>query len=420
MFKLIPETVLTERQILHRMESTGAILQYLPNFLHSLANTQGTSYPVSLIESELKKADKIFYKNIFEAKEWIRENIDKLKSSPFAKHPLVVPLITKAESALVSESDLPPEISLNRILFRLQLAVTALAAFGNDTLFDEWVLIGEARLEASKMIPHFPKNTHGLIPIKNRWKLANHFGHGVDCWRIVPIQGKGQDGKSYKPYITIVYGIFIEFIYPPFFKSLFILKDPNRIKKWREKRESDVVTLFRFLKILSNYNSLETLKDSLLWAPKTIVEAEEFFIQGDVKPYLQKLSSSNCEDHPLSRTQLLNLIDTFLNMVESRINQNSFKFQQAKSPIQKNDSRKEDKILALTWLKSKWEDKDNSLGEMVDKLIGAIFKGEIELTQDYKRSTYEKWAKDADPCPVAEKLRRPKTRNVSNRVVKPS
>lgn len=421
MFKLIPETVLTERQILHRMESTESILKYLPNFLYSLANTKGTSFPISLLEADLKRADKALFENIVKAKKWVRENIDKLKSSTFAKHPLVAPSIAEAESSLDSESNGFPEFFLNHTLFRLELAVTALAAFGNDSLFEEWVVIGEARIESSEMAPRFPKNAQGLIPIKNRWELANHFGQGVDCWRIVKIPGKGQDGKPYTPYVTMVYGIFLEFIYPPFFKSLFIWKDPNRRKKWREKRESDVVTLFKFLKNLSNYESRESLKDSLFWIPKTIEETEEFFIQGEVKSYLQKLSSPNCDDQPISRTQLLNLIDTFLNMVETRINQHSFKLQQAKSPIPKNDSRQKDRNIALEWLKTEWiKNTGIDHGTMVDRLMRTIFNGKIQLTRDYERSTYEKWVKRADILPLSEKLRRSKTKNVKNRVAKPS
>jgi hypothetical protein len=418
MFKLIPEPILVERKIMLQTESIGAILKYLPNFLYSLANTKGTSFPISLLEADLKKADKALFENIVKAKKWVRENIDKLKSSTFAKHPLVAPSIAEAESSLDSESNGFPEFFLNHTLFRLELAVTALAAFGNDSLFEEWVVIGEARIESSEMAPRFPKNAQGLIPIKNRWELANHFGQGVDCWRIVKIPGKGQDGKPYTPYVTMVYGIFLEFIYPPFFKSLFIWKDPNRRKKWRERRESDVVTLFKFLKDLSNYDSRESLKDSLFWIPKTIEETEEFFIQGEIKPYLQKLSSSNCEDHPLSRIQLLNLIDTFLNMLEIRIAQYSSKLKQAKNPIKKNDSRQKDRNAALEWVKTEWmKDKDISHDTMIDRLMGAIRNSEIESTREYVRSTYENWVKIVDPLSLPEKLRRPKTKNIKNRGV---
>ena len=419
MFKLIPETILTERQILHRMESTAAILQYLPNFLQSLARTKGTSFYVSLLEADLRRAGKASSENMLKAKEWVRENIEKLKSSPYAKHPLVAPSIAKAEFALDSESNFPPEISLNHALFRLQLAVTEVAAFGNDSLFNEWVIIGEARREVSEKMSSFPKNAHGLIPIKNRWELANDFGYGVDSLWIVPIQGTKGDGEPYPPYITITYGIFVKFIFPSFFKSLFIRKNPDCRKKWKEKRESDVVTLFKFLKVLSNYDSYELLEDSLSWIPRTIEEAEEFFIQGEVKPYLQRLSSSNLEKHPLSRTQLLNLIDTFLNMLETKINQCSSKLQQAKSPTQKNDPRQKDKKIALEWLKTEWiKNKDLNHGMIVDKLMKAIRNQEIKLEHPYKRSTYENWAKDADSLPLPDKLRRSKTKNVPNRAVK--
>ena len=37
MYKNLPDTPLIERSMMHRMESSGAILQYLPQFLLSLA-----------------------------------------------------------------------------------------------------------------------------------------------------------------------------------------------------------------------------------------------------------------------------------------------------------------------------------------------------------------------------------------------
>ena len=39
MFKNLPDTLLIERSMMHRMETSGAILQYLPQFLQTLART---------------------------------------------------------------------------------------------------------------------------------------------------------------------------------------------------------------------------------------------------------------------------------------------------------------------------------------------------------------------------------------------
>ncbi len=427
MFKHIPETILTELNIMHQMESTGAILQYLPHFFHLLANTKGTAFPVSLLEADLKRKEKVLMKNMSEAKKWVMERIDKLKSSPFAKHPLVTPSIERAENSLHFKDNQPPGIFLDRIISSLQLAVTSVASFGNDPLFDGWAEIGTAKKDPNKKAPHFTKQIKGVLPIENRWELADHFGHGVHCWEVMPIKDLGTHEKrgGGKPYInhhiTLLYGYVVKLIFPSCIETIFTWKGSNGLQRWREKRDSDLPILFGFLKVLSNYGSYQTIKESSFLRPKTIQEAEELCIQGEIRPYLHQFSLLNREDHPLSQAQLLNLIDTFLNMVEIRITQHSSKLQQARCPIPKKDLRKTDKNKALEWLKIEWmKNKEIAHDTMVDRLMRALRNGEIELTKDYKRATYKKWVKFVDPLSLSEKLRRPKTKNIKNRVVNPS
>jgi hypothetical protein len=425
MLKHIPETILTEHNIMHQMASTGAILQYLPHFFHLLANTKGTAFPVSLLEADLKRTEKVLKKNMSEAKEWVMERIDKLRSSPFAKHPLVTPSIERAESSLHFQDNQPPGIFLDRILSNLQLAVTSVASFGNDPLFDGWAEIGTAKKDPNKKAPHFPKQIKGIFPIENRWELADHFGHGVDCWQVTPItiekSGKKVGGKPYiNQHIKLLYGHIVKLIFPSCIESIFTWKGSNGLQKWREKRDSDLPTLFGFLKVLSNYGSHQSIKESPFMRPKTIQEAEELCIQGEIRPYLHQFSLLNPEEHPLSQTQLLNLIDAFLNMLEVQIIQINAKRTKAKtiaSPrAPSKDPRKRDKIKAVEWMKNEWAKDENTCQDaIVDRLKIAISNGELVLEGKYVTSTFETWVDEADPLPIAQRRVRDRTKNVKHR-----
>jgi hypothetical protein len=174
-----------------------------------------------------------------------------------------------------------------------------------------------------------------------------------------------------------------------------------------------------FLKILSQYEASKKLSEPPFLRANTVLEAEKLCIEGEILPYLRQFSSTSSEDHPLSRSQLLNLIDTFLNMLDINITQAIAKRKEAKQSIQAAgpnfDVRVRDKEIAVKWMKKEWA-QDNQLSQdtIVDRLVLAILQNRIELEKDYKRSTFEKWVDEADPLPKAEREYRPKTKNLKN------
>jgi len=130
-------------------------------------------------------------------------------------------------------------------------------------------------------------------------------------------------------------------------------------------------------------------------------------------------SDSFLEDHPLSRSQLLNLIDTFLNMLDINITRTIAKRKEAKQSIQAAvpnfDVRVRDKEIAVEWMRREWAQDDKlSQDTIIDRLVLALLQNRIELEKDYKRSTFEKWVDEADPLPKAERGYRPKTKNLKN------
>ncbi len=416
MFKNLPDTLLIERSMMHRMESPGAILQYLPQFLQTLARTKETAPSLEGLEADLKRQEKVQRQEMAKAIEWIAEKIGILKTSPFATHPLVQNNIARAEQSINSKDQLSPAILLHSIIVNLQFAVSAVAAFGNDPLFEGWVVIGIAKRDLKEMVPKFPKNAKGLIPIKNRWELAEQVGHGVDCWQVSPLS-IGPNGKqSTPPAVYLLYGCFEKFIFPSSVDSVFALS--KDIREWREKRNTDPATLLNFLKILSQYEASKKLSEPPFLRANTVLEAEKLCIEGEIRPYLRQFSSTNSEDHPLSRSQLLNLIDTFLNMLEINIAHTIAKRKEAKQSIPAGpnfDVRVRDKEIAVEWMRREWA-QDNKLSQdtIIDRLVLAVLQNRIELEEDYKRSTFEKWVDEADPLPRAERVYRPKTKNLKN------
>lgn len=120
MFENLPDILLIGRNMLHRMDSSGAILQYLPNFLQTLAETKETASILEILEKDLKNEGKIKRQELAKSIDWITENIARLKTSPFAKHPLVQHTIERVEQSKDTKENLPPTIHLNSILINFK------------------------------------------------------------------------------------------------------------------------------------------------------------------------------------------------------------------------------------------------------------------------------------------------------------
>lgn len=410
MFKNLPESVLRERDIMHRAKLTGGILKCLPMFLGTLSKDKKTSRYIASLEAELKKAEKEQDQNMAQAIEWAKDKITKLKTSPFAKHKLVRHTIERAEKALDNKAKLSSAVHLDIVLTNLQQAAAHVAAFGNDPLFDEWAVIGEARIEPKGIATKFAKNAAGLLPISisKRRALANHFGHGVEQWLLSTL--KVDEGKAQIQTVNLLYGVFKKFTLPDCIEYILSGKGAEGHQNWEENCDSDPATLLKFLKILALYSFYKSTKEPSFL--RYVRGAHELCLQGEPRPYLRQFSSTNPNDHPLSREQVLQLIDAFLNMVERHIAHNSNKPPVKKGATKKTTALKQDTEKAVNWMKTKWaNDKEAARDIIVGRLFTAIRNGEVKLTREYKRSSYIRWARTIDPLPLADRLRRPKTRN---------
>ncbi len=121
-------------------------------------------------------------------------------------------------------------------------------------------------------------------------------------------------------------------------KSLNSLPPDQQLRQWKEKADTSLPCLLRFLKILSLYPTFIPLTlpaqptvDSL---PKNLLQLEERQYQATVGYYLSAFRSPESRKHPLSIVELIKWIDRFLYMLEQRLEFDISNDE--KSPIQIN------------------------------------------------------------------------------------
>lgn len=411
MFKKLPEIITNEWRIIRNADSLGGILKCLPSLLKTLENNSTTSFYISALDKICQRSEKELHRNYSESIQWVKDKIEALKKSRFGKHSLVEHTIVRAEEWLNNSHGLPPSLHLDTLLTLLTYAVSPIVAFGSDPVLEDWVKIKYIETKPKETIPKSQTNSQGIskIAYKNKLQLADLIGYGVAHWEIVLIKGHSKNDEIRIE--RLMYGTVQEVIYPPCVHFVLEKKSLVGLKKWKELRDSDESILYEFLKVLSKYGDYgsELLPNFL--QPRNVIETEQLCIQGKIGPYLSRFASLDSAQSPLTREQVLNLIDSFLLRVENKIIQRSVTLTSSKIKA-KNDPRVKDKEKAIHWLKEEWN-KNKKIGRetMIDRLTKAVSDNLVGLSVIYERSTYKKWAKSADPASLEEKLRRPKAKN---------
>lgn len=109
-------------------------------------------------------------------------------------------------------------------------------------------------------------------------------------------------------------------------KSLNSLEPKQQIYQWKERADSSLPCLLRFLKILSLYPTFVPLtlpvSPTIDTLPRNLLELEQNQYQAFVGYYLSLFRESDINQHPLSKDDLIRLIDRFLYMVEQKLELN--------------------------------------------------------------------------------------------------
>ena len=119
----------------------------------------------------------------------------------------------------------------------------------------------------------------------------------------------------------------IEFHFPAFLNQE--INKPrlqDQIYQWKEKADTSLSALYRFLKMLTLYDSFPHLTlstDPSSWIPpKNLQELEDRYYQIHVGHYLNLFKSSDIKKHPFDIDELCRLVKRFIFILDREIETN--------------------------------------------------------------------------------------------------
>jgi len=106
-------------------------------------------------------------------------------------------------------------------------------------------------------------------------------------------------------------------------KSLNSFDPEQQVYQWKERADTSLPCLLRFLKILSLYPTFVPLTlpahSALDTLPRNLLELEQKQYQAFVGCYLSLFREPDTNEHPLSKDDLVRLVDRFLFMLEQKL-----------------------------------------------------------------------------------------------------
>ena len=109
-------------------------------------------------------------------------------------------------------------------------------------------------------------------------------------------------------------------------KSLNSFDPEQQVYQWKERADTSLPCLLRFLKILSLYPTFVPLTlpahPTLATLPRNLLELEQKQYQAFVGYYLSLFREPDINQHPLSKDDLIRLVDRFLYMLEQKLELN--------------------------------------------------------------------------------------------------
>lgn len=398
---ILPEKLKLELNIILQSKHRGAALKRLPYLFDSLSSVEKTSKLLTKLQDELNEIDHSYYLQRQEAIRWLEEKITLLRHSKWSQHPTVKHKIQSVEDAIKVRFFNPLMDVILNIWNLFKEAVWAVVAFGQDSLFENWVKIDTYFFGCHEIdkLPFLP-NTNSD---DERWKLSLELSRGFVSFEFLP-----------NNLIRFFEGRVIEIVCPECVELM--LTGNQSMKDWQENSISDPVKLLAYLKFCSLYSSykrgtISPLKLPLDNPPTTFDEADKMQKHGCLVYNLSRFDSKNS---PLSLDELKNLVVTFLAMLGTSIDEGSINECYKMKRKSRDEARVRDAEKAKKWMKENWRDWKISHSTMASRCSLAIGRGELSLENNYTSQTFEDWASQIDPWPTDIRKKRPRTKNLKS------
>lgn len=329
----LPDVVVRQRNLIFNAESHAAKYKLIQELLISLKMNNLTSSIYCVLQSFFEHENRQIYADTEQSIEWVRNKFLRLKQSKWKDHSIIKNDFDLAESIIFCQ---PPFMSLDAnakafedffhrycklmcsnsypIAGFVGLSISILvgiaqkiAEFGEVELFEGWAELEtvEKAIDLNNSFPGIALNA-GL----SLSEISQIFGYGFISYNFNQSNHEKQIFKFKQCRL-------IQLIHPNCIEKVLYSFSSKALSDWKVSKDTDINTLYRFLKLVSEYDSLNML--SVFAAASEWQQYDLQIAHNAMKNFFLECSSENSKTHPMTADQINQCIDAFLNMLEIKI-----------------------------------------------------------------------------------------------------
>ncbi len=344
----LDESTKAAYRLLQLANTPEGLLGLLPNFMRSMEKDKKCKHAYNKVKVKLTCEDEELQNRKLELIAWMKTKLDLLRNMTCSKSIEVKNAIKHADLILSGHAyEISPGGFVNVLTGYFEKAISAVVYYGDDTIFKDWVKVSarEHVLKFSEPVLKNPIFDKVLTPFTIDGKqICKRLGHGfikanIRC-------GAGFFDEDGPPRYVIEWGVIDSIEYP---NSLHILRESQDLRQSKVNYDQKAEHNLRFLLQLCHFENLTPIFTSSLPQPKSVSEAESLCNKQILQYYLSGFKTINWERAPLSREDIMSMIDRLLTFLQIEDNDDE-PIHQRGPRTAKDDARKfVQKVLQDTW-----------------------------------------------------------------------
>ncbi|MGA8165149.1 MAG: hypothetical protein WB791_09030 [Waddliaceae bacterium] len=319
--KNFPESFRNIYELLRLAETPHGFFEHLVRLVNAIKSEKSFHYKLGRWMEVLNSAEVEIKHEKEQVIKWMEEKSANMRDSIKAGKPQAQRRIDQLEKILLGEIwGICSGGYIEMLTYHFSSACAALASYGPCKICDQWLKFRVRKdlfmFEVSALNIFPPKGCEKKMinsSCKEGKRLEEHLQHGFVRAIVLPNEMFFDDDESVR--IEVEFGEVTEIMFP---KEYYAWRKKIESSNFQAELDVNGDASLKWLLLLCRYPEISLNPTRSIPKPNTVIEADKICNEQLLQFYLSGFNSSSWEDAPLTKEEILKIVDRFLLLLQTR------------------------------------------------------------------------------------------------------